>query len=104
MAFVYILFSDQLNRFYIGSCKDLSARIIQHINQEFKKSFTSKARDWGLYISIEGLEYEQARQIELYIKKMKSKKHIQNLKKYPGLIEKLKRNYSNGDSDSYGDG
>ena len=93
MASVYILFSDHLNRFYIGSCKDLSYRIDQHLNKEFIKSFTAKAEDWELYISIDNLVYEQARLIELHVKKMKSKNYIQNLRKYPEIIERLKKKY-----------
>ena len=38
---------EQLNRFYIGSCNDLSYRIQLHSNKEFIKSFTAKAYDWG---------------------------------------------------------
>jgi len=94
MASVYILFSKQLNIFYIGSCKDLSYRIDQHLNKEFIRSFTAKADDWVLHISIDDLIYEQARLIELHIKKMKSKVYIQNLLKYPDIIQKLKEQYS----------
>jgi len=90
MASVYILYSQTLNRFYTGSCKDLSYRVDQHLNKEFTESFTAVADDWELYFSIDNLEYKQARLIEEHIKRMKSKIYIQNLKKYPEIIEKLK--------------
>ncbi|MGB1283632.1 MAG: GIY-YIG nuclease family protein, partial [Polaribacter sp.] len=44
--FVYILFSEHLNRFYIGFTSDISARIIRH-NQK-SNGFTGRAKDWIL--------------------------------------------------------
>ncbi len=69
MASVYILFSEKLNRFYIGSCKDLEFRIEQHFNKDFESSFTSKTDDWEVYFCINELEYNKARMIETHIKK-----------------------------------
>ena len=94
MAIVYILISNRLNKFYIGSCKNLSERFTQHANKMFVKSFTTKADDWELYLSITDLSYQQARLIELHIKKMKSTQYIKDLIKYPQIIEKLKERYS----------
>jgi putative endonuclease len=93
MASVYVLYSKKLNNFYIGSCKDLSYRIDQHLNKEFIASFTARVQDWELYISIDELVYRQARLIETHLKKMKSKTYIQNLTKYPEIIERLKAKY-----------
>jgi putative endonuclease len=93
MATVYILHSGKLNRFYIGSCDSLEYRIDQHLNKEFVKSFTTNAEDWILFFYKDELEYKQARLIEQHIKDMKSKVYIQNLKKYPELIEKLMERY-----------
>ena len=83
MASVYILFSKKLDRFYTGSCNDLSYRIEQHFNKAFAQSFTANADDWELFFFVDNLHYKQARLIENHIKKMKSKVYIQNLKKYP---------------------
>jgi putative endonuclease len=60
----------------------------------FVNSFTAEADDWELYFSITDLGYQQARLIEMHIKKMKSTKYIKNLIKYPQIIEKLKERYS----------
>ena len=49
----------------------------------------AKYDDWVLYLTINNLEYEQARRLELHIKKMKSKKYIQNLKKFSEMQTKL---------------
>ena len=93
MASVYILHSKELNRFYIGSCKDLSYRIGQHINKDYVNSFTTKAEDWQLFFFEDELSYSQARAIEHHIKKMKSVVYINNLSTYPEMMEKLKEKY-----------
>ena len=80
--------------FIIGSCKALPDRIDQHLNKEFSKNFTTAAEDWELYFSVDELSYSQARLIESHVKKMKSKIYVQNLIKYPEIIEKLKLKYS----------
>ena len=94
MASVYILFSKALNRFYIGSCKDVTYRVEQHLNKDFVGSFTRRADDWELYFIVDGLQYAQARMIESHIKRMKSQEYIRNLKKYPEIIQKLVERYS----------
>jgi putative endonuclease len=94
MAFVYILFSRKLDRFYTGSCNDLDFRLDQHLKKDFTKSFTAKSNDWELFLFIDDLHYAQARLIETHIKKMKSKVYIQNLKKYPEVVKKLIAQYS----------
>jgi len=93
MASVYILFSKKLDRFYTGSCNDLSYRIEQHLNKEFSKSFTAKTDDWELFFFIDHLGYAQARSVEAHIKKMKSKIYIENLKKHPEILQKLLLKY-----------
>ena len=88
---VYILFSSELNRFYIGSTIiPVDERLERHLENYYgSKKFTSKAKDWSLYLSIECTSKEQALKIEKHIKKMKSKKYIENLSKYPEMVRKL---------------
>ena len=93
MAAVYILYSEQIGQFYIGSCKNLAGRISEHNNNKFARSFTRRANDWKLYYSMEDLTSKQAKQIENHIKRMKSKKYILNLKKYSEIGEKLYDKY-----------
>ena len=94
MAHVYILYSKSANLFYIGSCDNLDERLQQHSTKEFADSFTAlKASDWQLYFDIPDLEYEQARQIEQHIKKMKSRKYLSDIKSYPDIALKLKERY-----------
>jgi putative endonuclease len=93
MASIYVLYSSKLDRFYIGSCKDLSYRLGQHFNKEFEKSFTAKVDDWELFLYVDDLGYEQSRLIEAHVKKMKSKTYLKNLKTYPEILEKLKTKF-----------
>ena len=64
--------------------------MIEHQTQVNANSFTARATDWDLFFSIDNLGYQQSRKIENHIKRMKSKAFIENLKKYPELVEKLK--------------
>ena len=98
MATVYILYSTSVNSYYTGSCVDLGVRMQQHIHKTYSDSYTKKASDWELYFYIENLEYRQAREIESHIKSMKSRKYIENLKKYPEMVFKLVEKYSAGSS------
>ena len=89
MASVYILFSKKLNRYYTGSWLDLSKRLDEHLQCIYIDSFTSKANDWELFLHINDLAYQQARHIELHIKKMKGRTYIENLKKYEDIQTEL---------------
>lgn len=95
MAAVYILYSQSMDKYYIGSCVDFDERLEDHIAKVFKKSFTAKANDWIVYYTIDELDYKQARRIEKHIKEMKSRKYLENLKLYPEISEKLKEKYFN---------
>jgi putative endonuclease len=89
VAVVYVLYSPSLDQFYVGSCADLAYRTKQHLSQHFPGAFTGKATDWEMYFFWDNLTYIQARSIEAHIKKMKSKNYIENLKKYPRIMERL---------------
>lgn len=58
MAAVYILYSKSMDRFYVGSCKDLKKRLKQHHNKEFDQAFTTKADDWSLFYQRKNLGYK----------------------------------------------
>ena len=77
MAYVYILFSKKLNKYYVGACKDIERRIKEHNGGHSK--FTSTGIPWELKYTEEYLDLMEAKRRELYIKKMKSRKYIENL-------------------------
>ena len=93
MAYLYILYSEKLDRFYTGSCLEYNARLIDHQTFVDPTSFTAKANDWMEFLLIDNLSYKQARKMEHHIKQMKSAKYIVNLKKHPEIIEKLKSRF-----------
>ncbi|MBN8694752.1 MAG: GIY-YIG nuclease family protein [Bacteroidetes bacterium] len=91
MKCCYILFSEKLNRFYIGVCQDdLNERILKHNNHTYgNHRFTAKASDWILFFLIDCESYSQAVKIEKHIKAMKSRVYIRNLAKYPDISLQL---------------
>lgn len=89
MHIVYILHSQKLNRFYIGYSSNFEQRFELHINDTQSRKFTYNANDWSVYLKIDCTSKTQALTIEKHIKNMKSKVYIQNLLKYPEIIEKL---------------
>ena len=90
---VYILFSEKLNRFYVGTTDNPERRIVEHNSGKYDDAFTKKGIPWLLFFVIDDLSSNQAYEIERHIKKMKSKKYIDNLKSYPEIIIKLKEQY-----------
>ena len=78
MASVYILYSQKLDRFYTGSCKEFQFRFEDHLDNLYPGSFTSNHDDWQLFLLIDSLTYKQARSMEAHIKKMKSRVYIQS--------------------------
>ena len=98
MAFVYILYSLQIDQFYIGSCLDLEERLIEHNSHLHSKSNTRRANDWSVFYKCKNLEYETARKIEFHIKKMKSRVSNENLLKYDDIMKKLIEKHNVGSS------
>ena len=93
---VYILFSKRLDRYYIGNT-DLppDKRLKQHNQACNPGSYTTKGIPWSLYLVLKCISREQARKVELHIKKMKSKKYIQNLRQYPEMRQRLLNRFEN---------
>ena len=92
---VYIIHSPSIDRYYIGSTtEELAKRLMAHNSGKYgSKSFTSRAKDWELYYSIDCVSKSQALKIEQHIKRMKSRKYIENLKTYDEIGTKLKSMY-----------
>jgi len=91
MCNCYILYSEKLDRFYIGSTiLQPEERLHSHLVSFYGQSkFTAKASDWKLFYDIACDSKEQALRIEMHIKRMKSKVYIRNLLKYPEISQKL---------------
>ncbi len=87
--FVYILFSESLNKFYIGTTDDVTRRVEEHNNIKYYNKFTSRGVPWSLFFAITCQSSSQAYKIEKHIKFMHSAIYIENLVKYPEMTHKL---------------
>ena len=92
--FVYILYSETVNRFYIGETFHVGDRLLKHNEHFFEHSFTKIAVDWEIFFVIECDNSTVARKIERHIKNMKSRTYILNLKLYPDISRKLVEKYT----------
>jgi|AntRauTorckE5430_2_1112549.scaffolds.fasta_scaffold00225_13 hypothetical protein len=61
MHFLYIVYSKQSHRFYIGENQNVEKRVLMHNQHVFKNAFTTSAEDWQLNpaISMKTVESEQ---------------------------------------------
>jgi len=94
---VYILFSEKLDRYYVGSTiLNVEERLERHISDYYGKTkYTHKVRDWKIYHIINCESKNQARRIEYHIKRMKSRKYIEELKSFPEKTQKLISRFKN---------
>jgi putative endonuclease len=75
--FVYILFSQKLDKYYVGFTNNVSHRITQHNSKH--KGYTSTANDWVLMFSESFATKHEAEHREKQIKGWKSRMMIEKL-------------------------
>ena len=94
MYYIYFLYSDQSDKYYIGYTEQPEARLYEH-NYSDKNSFTSKHRPWKIVALFEcGDERSIAMKIEKFIKKQKSRRLIEDIirsKELYGILIQLVR-------------
>jgi len=79
MFFIYILYSESSDKYYIGYTENVEKRLHFH-NNPIKVCYTSKHRPWVLKKSFSvGDSKTNALRAERKIKKMKSRKFIEDL-------------------------
>ena len=79
MFYIYIIYSDAWDKYYVGYSNDPHRRLNEHNTKPFN-TFTSKYRPWKLIaIFACGEEEALAMQLEKFIKKQKSRKFIEQL-------------------------
>lgn len=79
MFYVYILYSEKSDLFYVGSTEDPWKRLEEH-NSDPKNTFTSKHRPWELKAVFEtGKTRGEAQKAEHFIKKQKNRNLIEKL-------------------------
>ena len=75
MIFVYIIYSKQVDRYYVGQTDNLAERLLSHNSQ--KSPYTKIANDWRAVYTEEYSTRTDARKRELEIKRKKSRKYIE---------------------------
>ena len=91
MAWLYIIFSEKLNKFYVGITQESpEIRLSAHNQGKYGKGkFTATVNDWEIKLTIQCDHYAHATRLEKKIKRMKSRTYIENLMKYKELREKI---------------
>jgi putative endonuclease len=89
MHFLYIIYSKQSNRFYIGETQNVEKRVLMHNQHVFKNAFTTSAKDWQLKLSFECESKEEASCLERFIKRMKSRVFIEKIIQNPTLLKEI---------------
>ncbi|NBC06385.1 MAG: GIY-YIG nuclease family protein [Bacteroidetes bacterium] len=94
---VYILYSQKLDRFYVGqTALPPEQRLEEHNSARNENSFTTRGIPWTLFLTIACDSRGHAKDVEQHIKRMKSKAYICNLKRYPEMRQKLAARFREG--------
>ncbi len=91
MYCLYVLYSQKIDRYYVGQSKDIKARIELHREKAFSRSYTKRADDWILKREIEFATRSQALNAEKLIKRRKSGKFLEKLIASDQEAESFKR-------------
>ncbi len=75
--YTYILYSSTRDRYYIGSCSDVNIRLRRH--NAGATTSTKSGRPWKVMYTESYSTKTEALQREMQIKKMKSRKYIEEL-------------------------
>ncbi len=79
MHFLYILYSQNIDRYYIGESINPENRLQQHNTHHFKSNYTKAANDWKIVLTYTCQNKQDALYLEKFIKRMKSKKFIEKI-------------------------
>ena len=78
--YIYILYSERADKYYVGYTTDYLQRAKDHNSQEFFSTYTSKHRPWVLVaVFMVGTDESIAVRMERYIKRQKSRRLIEML-------------------------
>ncbi|WP_420917741.1 GIY-YIG nuclease family protein [Robiginitalea aestuariiviva] len=89
MYYVYIIKSAKDGSFYIGSTYHPEDRILWHNDPERNTGKSRSKMPWEYFLIMEVPNNRVGLRLEKHIKRMKSRKYIQNLKDYQDLRTKL---------------
>ncbi|MGD0755974.1 MAG: GIY-YIG nuclease family protein [Bacteroidales bacterium] len=91
MFYIYIIYSESADKYYIGHTSDPLRRLKEH-NEAIKNSFTSHYRPWVMkrYFIVSESRGE-TKQIENYLKRLKSRVYLERLINSPEEFESMLR-------------
>jgi putative endonuclease len=79
-----------INRYFVGfTTEEPALRLLRHNEDCYQEKYTLQGKPREMYMSISGALMMQVGKIGQHIKKMKSRSYIENLKKYPKMVESL---------------
>ena len=79
MYYIYILYSKQADKYYVGHSEDPWKRLAQHLENTGEK-YTGSYKDWELRAVFEASAIKgEADKIERFIKRQKSRKLIEKM-------------------------
>jgi len=90
MHFVYIIYSAEYDKYYIGESVNPAERTEQHKTGFYKNASTSFAKDWELKLILNLNNRSEALLVEKHIKSMKSKVFIRNLIENTSFLSQFK--------------
>jgi putative endonuclease len=89
MFYIYIIYSQSADKYYIGHTDDPQRRLEEH-NSVIKNSFTAKYRPWISKAIFEVSDSRgEAKSVENYLKKLKSRILIEKLINNPKEFDKV---------------
>ena len=77
MHYVYILYSERIDRYYVGRTGNIEKRIDDH--NAGRSTYTRQGRPWKIVYQEEFEEKTEAIDREIEIKKRKSRRYIEKL-------------------------
>ena len=77
MHTTYILYSERIDLYYVGSTGNLKDRLKRHNGG--RSTFTKRGIPWVVVYEKEYATKSESYQAELYIKSQKSRRYIENL-------------------------
>ncbi|WP_264536019.1 GIY-YIG nuclease family protein [Flavobacterium sp. N1736] len=89
MHYLYILYSDSSQKFYIGETNNIESRISKHQNHFYSNSFTKIAEDWKIVLTFDCIDKEEAIYLEKFIKRMKSKTFNTKIIADPSILKDI---------------
>lgn len=75
--YIYLLYSEIRDRYYIGSCADLEVRLSRH--NAGATTSTKSGRPWKMVYHETCADKSEALKREIYLKRMKSRIYLEEL-------------------------